>query len=153
MCHHKNGRRVARSCVVDNVLQPHGISRRNTFIDEPTSARFWRTSPLIGFIDIVQAKVVVDRLWGKNAGDNLGNGLHTVDCAVAADANQTVKFQLPDVSSHKFQFVGAGFIQVGSGRPQKSSTFTGVQFRDRGEQGIQMYVRDSGIEQSRVSSL
>ena len=111
LCDHENRRRIARGRVINDVVQPHCVSCRNTFLNEATAC-FGCVNPLVGFVDVIQAKIVIDCFRSEHTRQNFSDGLHAIDRAVAADADETVQFELFNVSRHQFKVIYDCCVEV-----------------------------------------
>src|SRR5262249_171036 len=70
-------------------------------------------NPLGGFVGVVQAEVVVDRLGGEHAGDLMTQGLHAVERAVAADADESVDLKPAEAVGDPRGRLGIGGVDAG----------------------------------------
>ena len=88
-----------RRCVVDHLVETE-LAARPFLVDVTSGIAGGLADPLVGLVEVVQAEVVVDRLGGEDDGQVLAQGLHPVERAVAADADQAVDLEPLEAVGH-----------------------------------------------------
>src|SRR5439155_23951588 len=105
-------------------------------------------APLVGLMAVVQSQVVVDGFGGQHGGEVVGQRLHAVERAVAADANEPFDVQTPQ-PLHDFadgpRILGVNVIARAADDRAAASH---LQLGDGGEQGVQADVRYARVEQT-----
>ena len=92
---HEHGGREARRHIVDHVLQVEPGSARTADVAVARRCVAGFAAPLVGLMAVVQPQVVVDGFGGQHGGEVVGQRLHAVERAVAADANEPFDVQTP----------------------------------------------------------
>ncbi len=110
--HHR--RRIAGGGVVDDFREFEFAPTFRAAISRLAIGRIL-ANPFVRLFEVIQAQIVVDGFGSQDAGEEFGEGLHAVDRAVAADANQPFDFELIEPLGDAFEFLGLLGIYIGPG--------------------------------------
>lgn len=145
---HKDRRGIARSGVVDNMIEVESGIGRHAFVAKALRGlRILRPHPFIRFIGVIEAKVVIDRLRREHDRQSFHQRLQAIERAIAADADQPFQAQLADAGVNQVQLLLFVWIDIVSRRPDECAAPGRFQFGNGLEKGVEMDVRDLGIKQ------
>src|SRR5262249_1259204 len=105
-------------------------------------------APLVRLVAVVQAEVVVDRLRRQHGRQDVGEGLHAVEGAVAADADEAVDPQAVQPVGQRGDGRLVAGVEVVAGRAEDGAAEGFVQLGDGGEQRVEVDVRHARGEQA-----
>ena len=104
--------------------------------------------PLVGLVGVVQAEVVVDRLGGQDGGQVVAQGLHPVERAVAADADQAVDLEPLEPVGDPGDGLQVVAVDVVARGPQDRPAQGRVELGDLLEQRVEVDVGDRVVQQA-----
>ena len=106
--------RIARRRVVNDVFQFHRVACAQQFFAILRGPVKRVPNPFIGFVDVIQPQIIVNRFRCQDARQNPGNRLHAVDRAVATDADQSIELEFVNMRCDKLQKVFVCLIKIGT---------------------------------------
>jgi hypothetical protein len=145
----KNRCRISGRHVVHDLVETKDGVRNCSLVKKPAGlVGISGPHPFVGFAGIVQPEVVVHGLRREDDRQTFRQRLQSIERAVATNADESFDSELAHPGHDHVQFLGfIGIHKVPRGADQRAA-FRGIQLRNRLEQGIEVDVRNAGIEEA-----